>query len=305
VSSSSSTEAMTLALAEEDLPELFRSADAVAKRAERRYMRTSAAQLLLVVAAAGFAKISLESDSGLNLGQLAAAAAFLVAFVTRSAMVSSSHDRLWFQARAAAESTKTLAWRYAMGGEPFRVDLVGDKEADRLFIERMRAILDVLRQFPIVPSTDRTDQITAGMRRLRSSPLEARRAAFYEGRILNQQRWYIGKARWNERRARLWNGVMLTFEAGGAVFALLVGTGVIGFELASFSATIVGAAAAWMNTKQHRTLATSYSIAAHELSEFQALASNGTNEESWAEFVDQVEQAISREHTLWNPSRRV
>jgi hypothetical protein len=303
VSSPSPTQAVSRVLADEDLPELFRSADAVARRAERRYLRTSASQLLLVVAAAGFAKISLESG-GLDFGQLAAAAAFLVAFVARSAMVSSSHDKLWFQARAAAESTKTLAWRYAVGGEPFRVDLVREKEADRQFVDRLRDILHVLGQFPIVPSSDRTDQITQEMRRLRSSSLPVRAEAFHEGRILDQLRWYTRKAQWNERRARLWNAVMLAFEAGGAVFALLVGTGVVGFELASFSATLVGAAAAWINTKQHRTLVTSYSIAAHELSDLKTLGSDVGDEEHWAEFVEQVEQSISREHTLWNPLRR-
>lgn len=214
------------------------------------------------------------------------------------------HDRLWYEARAAAESTKTLAWRYAVGGEPFRVDLTNQEEADRLFVERLGKLREPLREFPLVPSTSRTEQITSAMRELRSRPLPERRAA-YEERIRDQFRWYARNAAWNDRRGHFWTLAMLFFELTGAILAVLVGTGVVTFNLAGFSATIVGAAVAWSNTKQHHGLATAYSITARELNELRTLSPNLASEETWASYVEEGEQAISREHTLWRPTRSV
>jgi hypothetical protein len=297
------SEPLDIQLGEDDLPELFQSADQASIRAQRNYLREQAAQLLLLVMAAGVAKLSLKfGRNDFDWAQVGAAAAFVSAAIVKGWTLSMRHDRLWYEARAASESTKTLAWRYAVGGEPFRADLGRQEEADRLFIERLGKLQEPLREFPIVPSPSRTEQITLAMRKLRSLPLPDRSRA-YEGRIRDQFLWYVRKAAWNERRGRLWTLVMLTFELAGAVLAVLVGTGAVGFNLAGFTATIVGAALAWSNTRQHHALATAYSVTARELNELKTLPPDLSTEESWARYVEEGEQAISREHTLWRPTR--
>ena len=55
--------------------------------------------------------------------------------------------------------------------------------------------------------------------------------------------------------------------------------------------------------KQHRNLATAYSIASQELAEVATEFVTVKGEEHWAAFVSQAEGAISREHTLWRASR--
>jgi hypothetical protein len=296
-------EPLSIQLGEDDLPELFQSADHAAIRGQRNYLREQAAQLLLLVMAAGVAKLSLRfGRTDLDWAQVGAAAAFVSAAILKGWSLSMRHDRLWYEARAVAESTKTLAWRYAVGGEPFRVAFGTREEADRLFIDRLGKLREPLREFPIVPSPSRTEQITRAMRELRSRPLPDRSRA-YESRIRDQFLWYVRQAAWNERRGRLWTLVMLTFELAGAILAVLVGTGTVGFNLAGFTATIVGAALAWSNIRQHHGLATAYSVTARELNELRTLPPDLTGEESWARYVEQGEQAISREHTLWRPTR--
>ena len=58
---------------------------------------------------------------------------------------------------------------------------------------------------------------------------------------------------------------MVVFEVIGAVGALLASTGVLGVSLAGTAATIVGVSTAWLQTKQHPTLASAYAVASREL----------------------------------------
>jgi conflict system pore-forming effector with SLATT domain len=44
-------------------------------------------------------------------------------------------------------------------------------------------------------------------------------------------------------------------------------------------------------------------VASQELSTISGQVDLTTTEEDWAHFVDQAEEAISREHTLWRASR--
>jgi hypothetical protein len=286
------------------LPGLYRAADSASREAQRRFIRGSAAQLILLVAAAVAAKIAIGGDEGTNWAQMAAAACFLTAAVVRTFLLTANPESLWYDTRAIAESVKTLAWRYAIGGNPFRVDEVTGRDADRLFVERVGDILQTVKSKPI-PGRGAGQQITESMRTLRGSALEERQAVYLADRLDNQIDWYGTKAEWNERRRQAWALTQLAFELLGAVLALLVGTGVIGFELASLSATIVGAAAAWSQTKKHGRRSAAYTVAFWELSDLAAVAGDVEDEAEWAAYVEQVEQAISREHTIWRAAPAV
>jgi SMODS and SLOG-associating 2TM effector domain 1 len=62
-------------------------------------------------------------------------------------------------------------------------------------------------------------------------------------------------------------------------------------------------ALAWLQIKQYSSLAESYSVAAHELSLIESLLDASYTEDSWAHFVNEAENAISREHTTWRARR--
>ena len=50
-------------------------------------------------------------------------------------------------------------------------------------------------------------------------------------------------------------------------------------------------------------LATAYAVAHHELGLIASRIDEIAAEADWARFVDESEEAISREHTLWRASR--
>jgi len=226
---------------------------------------------------------------------------FVVALCAEIFTAVSKPERRWYEGRAAAESAKTLAWRYAVGGEKFEIDMA---EVDVAFIKALRSILSDLNDIQLEGVVDASDQITPKMREIRSKPFEERRNLFAEGRIEDQRAWYSRKSQWNRKRQRRWTTAVIAAEGlgilgGAATIAYSLSIDLLGI-LAALAATIT----AWVQAKQHSTLATAYGITAQELASIHSeLAS--VDASAWANFVGQSEEAISREHTLWRASRGV
>ena len=96
---------------------------------------------------------------------------------------------------------------------------------------------------------------------------------------------------------------MLAIQSLGLAGALLKGTGLIDFDALGILAAAAAAVLAWLQIKQHATLAQSYSHAAYELSTIGALIDSVQSEAEWGRFVNDAENAISREHTAWRARR--
>jgi SMODS and SLOG-associating 2TM effector domain 3/SMODS and SLOG-associating 2TM effector domain 1 len=285
------------------LPELFVSADAHAARARRRYVSFSALLLVFLVVAAVAGTTHLRfGESSIDWTQIIATAAFLLTAIVQSQFSALKPEQAWFEARAAAESVRTLAWRYAVCGSPFSADLPSET-ADRVFVGHLQEIMRSLGNLPLTASSSDLQQITPWMRDLRRQPLPARIGTYQRFRLDEEQTWYAARAALNTRRARSWVAVMLTFEVVGALAALLTGMGAMTIPIAGLAATVVAVATAWMRTNQHTSLASSYALTARELAAVRLLLREGCSEDEWAAFVDTAEGTISREHTLWRSTR--
>ena len=73
-------------------------------------------------------------------------------------------------------------------------------------------------------------------------------------------------------------------------------------SVAGLAATLIGCASAWVAVKQYSTHASAYSVTATELALLAPKVEVAT-EDAWDQVVDDAEEAISREHTLWLASR--
>ena len=121
------------------------------------------------------------------------------------------------------------------------------------------------------------------MQQLRGADLAARRAAYGADRLENQRAWYAAKASHNE----------------GLTGAILKATGSVDINLLGLLAAAAAGAAAWLQAKEHATLANAYGIAAQELGVIRMRLAKPSDEADWAAFVEDAEEAISREHTVW------
>jgi hypothetical protein len=237
----------------------------------------------------------------INVAALLAAVAIVFAGVFRVQTRLSQPTKTWYHGRAAAESAKTLAWRYAVGGDPFPVSLTAD-QADERFSDRLTEVLVDLDN-PSLEIADEDQEITDWMRSTRALSIEERKAVYAEARIAQQRSWYRDKAAWNSRRSNVLGLATLMFEAVAVVQALLKATGLVKINLIAFIATVTAGIVAWMHTKDYHTLSSAYTVASRELAAVASLIKHQETEEDWSAFVNSAEDSISREHTLWRASR--
>lgn len=288
-----------MTLKDDDLPALFQAADRGSASGQKTYVRLTAGRLGLLVLAGICAGLSFSRDRE-DPPAAVAAAAFVVAALVEILLLTQRPERDWYDGRALAESAKTLAWRYACGGAPFPIQL--GVSADTLFTDRIQEIQQhAPGRNSLAPVTG--VQITPRMRHLRSRTQLERRTAYLNGRIQDQQTWYSSKATVNRRSARSWRFALLAAEAAGFFAALLKALEVLDIDLFSAALALAATGAAWLELRQHESLARAYSIAAQELASAHTRLENVTDEAVWASSVDDAEEAISREHTLWRASR--
>jgi hypothetical protein len=282
-----------------DFPETYLAADRASLDGQCRFMRSTRIQLLLLVVASAAGSFSWAVNDGWDAAGLLAGVAFAAAAVLRVMMLRSRPHRVWYDGRAAAESVKTIGWKYAVGGDPF---VLNDAVSDDRFAALVR---DVVESFDTLGTARLASAApTDSMRRTRAADLADRKALYASDRIHDQQEWYRRKADWNNRRARLWGSVVLVLQVGAAVGAFLKGFGVVDIDIFGLAGAAVASAAAWLETKQHHSLARAYRVAAEELAAISDLIEQQASERDWATFVAEAEEAISREHTMWKASSR-
>ena len=283
-----------------DFPALCRSADRESLRAQRSYLRSLRVRLGALLVAAFGGAVTLTTAADFQIGGGLAFLGFASALGTELFIATTSPHKAWYEGRAAAESAKTLAWRYMVRAEPFKVDI---PDVDAQFLTQTQSLLQDLHSISLGSGVPGEHQISDKMRQVRALDFDERRQIYLDDRIADQQRWYSEKARWNDRRARAWVLVSIVLEMAGLVGGALTAFGWINFHLLGFLAAAAGSVTAWIEAKQHRNLATAYGIASQELASIATELATMRSEERWAAFVGQAEEAISREHTLWRASR--
>lgn len=285
------------------LPPLHDAASQSSLSAQQRSLWATRLQLGSLVLAAVGGVLTLN-DGDLEIGPVVSLVGFSLALAIRAYLLATQPAKAWYQGRAAAESIKTLAWRYAVGGHPFAA-CVPDDEADTLFIDRCREILDDLTTLDVGASGP--SQVTKEMRTLRMQPLATRKQAYESERIEEQRSWYSDKADWNRKRRVAWQLVLVGLEVAGLSTAIARVANWVDINLLGLVAAGAAAAAAWLQTRQHEQLAAAYALTAQELANVKSLVrhSPDDDDDSWAVFVRDAEEAISREHTMWRASRGV
>lgn len=296
---------MEVSSTEIDFPALYEVADRSSLAAQRRFLQATTLRLTALVGAVFFGLFTWKlRPSGADSTGVLAAICFFIALLIEIYLLKNQPERTWYEGRAAAESVKTLSWRYMMGAEPYNIEQP-PANVDSMFLGRLDDVLSVLKDIDLVIGQAVDEQITAVMRATRAAPLSERKTIYEESRVRNQQEWYSRKARWNNDRAVQWTRAMLGVETMGIIAAVLKAAGTIGGDLLGFAGALVAAMTAWLQTKQHRTLAAAYTVTHLELASVRSRIRHQETEADWAKFVSDAEEAFSREHTLWKASRGV
>jgi SMODS and SLOG-associating 2TM effector domain 1/SMODS and SLOG-associating 2TM effector domain 3 len=274
-------------------PALYRSAGAASASGQNAFIYATVARLIALCAAGVFAEIEQPA------AYWAVVATFAIALGIELFLLIRRPERKWYGGRAGAESAKTLAWRYSVGGNPFPAGA----DADALFSQRLTEVLKDLKDVDLLVVGDHVQQLTDEMKRTRELPLDERKSLYERERLLDQQTWYANKAKDNAQRATVWIVLLVVLEAGALIAALLRAFGIVHLDLFGLVGAVGASVAAWLQTKQHQNLAAAYSVAAQELGIIAAGIGAVQDEPAWAKFVADAEEAMSREHTMWRARR--
>lgn len=284
-----------------DLPGLYQAAGQASLLGQKRYLAAARLRFVLIVLAAIGGVLVLKVDAiGLDIGAVLVVLALIIAVFVEIWLLTVNPEQAWYDGRALAESAKTLGWRYAVAGAPYGKD---DDPADpeRRVVDELGKLLQDAPATSIAPSA--APAISTAMRALRTASFADRKRVYVEDRIVDQQKWYSGKATYNQKRAYTWRLVVIAIELAGVIAALLRAFGVVEFDLTGVLSAMIGAGVGWLAIKQHDALGRAYTFAANELMIVKARLDRVSGEVQWADEVADAEEAISREHTMWRASR--
>lgn len=279
----------------QDYPALFLDADSASNKFQGKFLLLVFVEYLALFAAAIFSMSFLD---GVIKNILFAGVFFFGLFVLISRALSKP-DQWWYRCRALAESVKTLTWRYMMHAAPFDGN---DVEAKIEFRSQLGFILRENLETAKMITEDQSGshQITPAMDGVRAKSREERIRFYLEHRVDEQRNWYRKKARENRKAARryVWLSGLCYVVAGSMVLGRIAYPD---FSIWPIEPLIVVAASivGWVQIKKYNELSAAYTVTAHEIGLIPTTIDNPSNDALLSEFVNDAEQAFSREHTLW------
>ncbi|WP_307796946.1 DUF4231 domain-containing protein [Actinomadura barringtoniae] len=290
-------------LTRDGLPELYRAASRISRRGQRRVVQLNLVLILAGLASGIFALFGGQDGPAWHAWADAMAALWFAVAAVGGAMLNAGRaHRRWFDGRAAAESTKTLTWKYVMRAEPFE----DDSTADALFIERLGEIR------PMIHGAGSADGVRGGwllapdraispmMRSLRNAEVPDKRAVYRTHRLADQIRWYQDKAAAADHSSWRWRLATIVLGCCGVAGATARAAGWSDLDALGLAAAGLASIAAWTQLRQYMQNAAAYRLALRELLVIHENSGRpGYDQVTWGDFCERAEYAISREHTMW------
>lgn len=291
-----------------DYPALHSSSSKASAGAQRKHLFLIRAQLfLLILASAGGSIAAVVGPSRSRQVSILTAIFLALSILLMWILRVQRYEKIWFDCRAVAESVKTATWRYMMHAPPYDSDDVG-ANLDTRFIKEL---IEIREARPGIDShlagfSSGGTEISGYMRKTRVLPLNDRRKIYLRERLQDQKRWYEDKTRTNRTFAAVWFWTISAIQAIALILAIInAATGSWSINVVSIIMTLAASFVAWTQVKRHDELIQPYGLATQELSALESLQSHVSEPKKFQEFVTQVEEAISREHTMWCARRNV
>lgn len=287
---------------DQDLPALFCAADQASGSAQRWHAILTALNLGFLTAGAFMDVISTHIAHKRAAG-ITSAICFLAAALLTVLGAVLGLEKKWYSARAVAESTKTVAWKFMIGADPYKA-VVGGPAPEQRMVDDLQAILHEFQEVGGVLGGQHAlqDQITSAMKSVRAASFSERKEVYLNQRVTQQRGWYSRQS--GNKKARSTAATTITVIAQfGAV--IVAGMSILDEQInfAPVLAAIAAALIAWGQLRQYNQLAQSYGVAAQELGFALEKGRTIADEGSFLEFVVNSENAISREHIAWRARR--
>jgi len=287
-------------LCDPDLPALFRAADSASKTGQRSFLALVGVDLALLVLGAALSLLGSGTLGSASSNAVIGAVLLFIGLLVTGGLWLSDFERVWYGARAVAESVKTLSWRYVMGAEPYSHSGKLD-EVDKRFLADLDEILKERKHLSWTFGGELANepQITEDMRIVRALGLGDKKTAYVTDRLGEQQAWYALKSKSHVLWERIWFGAFFLAQLGAFLSSICAIKSPDKPNYAGVLAALSSAFLAWIQANKFHELAQAYGLTAHELGLVREKAIHIKSNQDLAVFVSDAENAISREHTMW------
>ncbi len=135
---------------------------------------------------------SLEGESYQKLA-IISAICFVVSLATFVYSKQQKFYERWYQARALAESVKTVSWRFIMLAEPYKQN--DENENLKKFLNLLKELLEENRGIckHLGEYLPEQGQVTSEMDKILKMSFEEKKQIYLDLRINNQMKWYVEK----------------------------------------------------------------------------------------------------------------
>ena len=288
-----------------DYPLLFQITDRGGTTAQTRYLALVKVEFSVLILAAILSSLRLGTGVWWTCLSATTPVLLFVALIARLLTELVGFDKKWFSRRTIAESVKGVTWKYMTRAKPYHGDPNSEK-VDMEFLKDLRGIRDSQLEGAkeLGKQTTSGDDITQGMRDIRGMPFDERKSRYNQERILGQSAWYSKKAKSNAAGRAIWFWSSIILEGIAVVLAFLLSDkSPLPFNPVAMLVAIVAVVIAWTQIRKHRELSQSYSLVVLELGQISAMYVHVDNEEKLSDYVENAEEVISKEHTMWLAKR--
>jgi len=278
-----------------DFPGIYREANDISNKTQKFYLFVIKIYLFLLIISA----ILFTYFANIWEIKLANALISLVILSLSFGFFFYDFQGIWYNARAVAESIKTSCWRYAIKAEPYNTD---DNEANTLLVETMKHIVDMNHDFKkhISAEFSSEDQLPNTLTSVRALPFNERLEYYHKNRVNEQREWYKNKSIKNKNNSLIysWLLLMLSVTISVLLFLNIDKNNQIEYPV-EILLSLISIIFTWIQTKKYKELNKSYALASYEIGFIATQKQRVDSEEKLSNYVNNSENAFSREHTQW------
>lgn len=284
----------------EDYPHLYRVADSLSIKHQKRHFRLLFGYLMLLLLGATISFIAANT----TLKVIA-----IIIFVASSGLYFISKllnpMSLWYNGRAVAESVKTMTWKWMMCASPYQTERLANPSDP--FIENLQELFKenkTLFKYYHDGNENNDDDclycISDKMRLIRRGSSSQKLEFYNKQRVEEQSKWYKKKAKYNHTKYIIFS------SATGACYIIIIALMIIDITNPSkwfpveILSVLIASLISWIEAKQYNELASSYSLTVSDISLIKKDKLEGqVGVDIVCDYVINSETAFSREHTQW------
>ncbi|MBB4081121.1 hypothetical protein GGR28_003768 [Lewinella aquimaris] len=183
----------------------------------------------------------------------------------------------------------------------------GEGNVDKIFIDRITELKDEFNSLVPVMKNNLLSLpfITQKMKDVRDATLDERINHYRLYRIQDQINWYSRKAEFNRNLSNQYFWLLIISQALAIIASVyIIVQPKTNFNFVGLFTTIAASLLTWIQVKKYNELNTAYSTTNIELVKARDTMSTILDENAFAKFVLDAENAVSREHTTWLAQRR-